>query len=151
MIVVGVDPGTRALGLALFEHGRLAHVQLVRAKGLEQMLSAILDLNRYWADRLVVERAEVYPDGNAKPNDLGQLLIVAGAIAGSVRHTRLMLPYPKQWKGQVPKNIHHDKLRKGLTDADRRVLDAAMSFVPPSLRHNMLDAVGLARWGMREQ
>jgi hypothetical protein len=153
-VVLGVDPDTTSLGWALLAKGRLYQAGLVRAKNLEGMIFEVTRA-RAWTwetiDLLVVERAEIYPHGEARPNDLSQLLIVAGTVAGYVAHRRLCLPYPKEWKKQVPKEIHHRRLLEGLTQEEHAVLDAALRGVPMSLRHNVLDAVGLAKWGAAQK
>jgi hypothetical protein len=149
--ILGVDPDTRALGWGACRGDELVAAGLVRAGGLEQMMRRIV-LRDIFGEHstvnvLVVERAEVYKGGAPDPNKLGQLLLVAGAVVGAVGHVRVRLPFPKEWKRQVPKEIHHRRLLEGLTVREHRVLDAALGGVPLSLRHNVLDGVGLAKWG----
>jgi hypothetical protein len=50
---------------------------------------------------------------------------------------------PREWKGQVPKDVHHARLVKTLTPEELAMVEAS---APPSLRHNVLDAVGIGRY-----
>jgi len=50
---------------------------------------------------------------------------------------------PREWKGQVPKDVHHARLVKTLTPDEMAMVERA---APPSLRHNVLDAIGIGKY-----
>jgi hypothetical protein len=106
---------------------------------------------------VIIEQPFVYPRGQTKsPNDVVTLALNAGEWAGLYRQwadVRYVLPF--QWKGSVPKKISHARILAKLSEAERAVVDAAISRgrscatkalgrpIAPSQQHNVLDAIGL--------
>jgi hypothetical protein len=68
---------------------------------------------------------------------------VVGVFAQAFRATTHLGVKPREWKGQVPKDVHHARLVKTLTPDELAMVEAS---APPSLRHNVLDAVGIGRY-----
>jgi hypothetical protein len=95
---------------------------------------------------LVIEIPQVYPHRAQKgdPNDLITVAFGAGLIAGRFPKARLRLVKPHQWKGTVPKEIHNRRVLAALTEGERVVAESAK--VQASVRHNMIDAIGLGLW-----
>jgi hypothetical protein len=95
-----------------------------------------------------IERPVVYPRSKVPPNDLIQLALTAGQISGwyEARGCKTCYVQPADWKGQVPKAIHHRRIRAELSPAERKLLDDALATLAPSKRHNVLDAVGIGLW-----
>jgi hypothetical protein len=89
-------------------------------------------------DVMVVEKMRIYPQRKQKgdPNTLIDLAMLGGMIVGAARPLRVLLPTPRDWKGSVPKDIHHKRLR------------AAWPALPAKLSSDQLDAFGLARYGI---
>lgn len=125
-VIVAIDPGVYALGVAVLLGAELHWAGLVqgtRAKkgaaaagaawGLLEALSRIGVLR--W-DLGVVE----WPSQDDKRaagarEDVSDLTGVAGACAAMLHmHGELKTPMPGQWKGQVPKHIHHGRLFSAL-------------------------------------
>lgn len=98
---------------------------------------------------LVIEVPQVYVAGRSKgdPDDLLELAGVDGAITTLLRPGKIAGFKPREWKGQVPKEIHHARVLRKLNEAETAVLERAN--VPPSLRHNVVDAVALGVWFLR--
>jgi hypothetical protein len=96
-------------------------------------------------DYFISEVPQVYRAGASKgdPDDLIQLAGVVGVFAQAFRATTHFGVKPREWKGQVPKDVHHARLVKTLTPEELAMVEAA---APPSLRHNVLDAVGIGQW-----
>lgn len=67
-------------------------------------------------------------------NDLITLGIRLGRLLESVRCTNVRLVAPGSWKGQVPKNLHNQRVLARLSQSERRLV---------SDDHNVIDAVGL--------
>lgn len=137
MILTAIDPGKHASAVAEFHDGTLRRVFYGRM------------ITYFWAPEVavVVELPQVYTRGSSKgdPNDLVDLAFSAGRLVGNA--TNLRTVRPREWKGQLPKNVHHARVRKALSAAELAVLDACN--VPVSKRHNVLDAVGLGLWALR--
>ncbi len=99
-------------------------------------------------DILVIELPQVYQHGRSKgdPNDLIRVAFYAGAVAGALGYFgglltgKLLTPTPGDWKGQVPKAIHHERIR--------RVLSTKELGLVSRVDHNVMDAVGLGLWAL---
>jgi len=138
MNVIGIDPGLRCTGLATFD-GKTWDVRSIRsterdlAARCEEIAASIPCAP---VDLLVIERPQVYQGRLQKgdPNDLVDLAVLVGVLLRHIPHVRALLPRPRDWKGQVPKDIHHRRLRARVPDLGPASKDA-------------MDAVGLALWG----
>lgn len=187
--VVAVDPGLRLCGVAVLCEGRLLSCAVVRsdertARGgfaWAAMSRAVADYVNdvvggfVWqsstsltpgaqfklalaAERMVVRKTRRDVDAD----DLLELAGVAGAIGGRLGLPPLMFA-PEEWKGQLEKRIHHQRLLRDLDNVERtNVVDdlfdgdvvALEGYVeacrackkdemPPGKAHNALDAVGI--------
>lgn len=149
--LLAVDPGTTALGWAWFTDGRLYQCSLLRAKNTQEMTQVIKHTFLPSTQELVIERPQLYVFGRAKadPNKVAQVTFIAGVTAGRTSHGKLFLPYPGEWKGQVPKSIHNERVLEVLEARERAIYDKESKAWPASLRHNILDAIGLGLWHLR--
>lgn len=151
-LFVGIDPGTRETGWAFIDDdGRLLQCGVILAGGLEQMLSIVDACLRKYAlfaaTAVAIERPQLYGvHDRSDPNKIGQLLLVAGRASAAFPGTRLRLPYPAMWKGQVPKHVHHTRVLRRLDPISEFRLSSDLKSVAPGKRHNVLDALGLALW-----
>jgi hypothetical protein len=150
--LVSLDPGLRGCGVAWWHaNGSLAHVAYLRnpvkkgdgpaawmgyTKGVYHTLQV---------EHFISEVPQVYRAGASKgdPDDLIQLAGVVGVFACLFHATTYTGVKPREWKGQVPKDVHHARLVKTLTPEELAMVEAS---APPSLRHNVLDAVGIGRY-----
>jgi len=150
--LVSLDPGLRGCGVAWWNvYGELRHVAYVRNP------EKTGDGPRAWTgyervclwdkrtDYFISEVPQVYRAGASKgdPDDLLQLAGVVGVFSILVSADVRIGVKPREWKGQVPKDVHHARLVKTLSAEDLEKINAA---APPSLRHNVLDAVGIGKW-----
>jgi hypothetical protein len=93
-------------------------------------------------DFIVMEYPQwYYGKGNARFDDLAQLCSVDGFIQGLWPEVDGVSFHPTEWKGQVPKDIHHARLMRILTPDDI----AKVKLPIASLAHNVWDAVALAK------
>ncbi len=105
--------------------------------------------------RVIVERPQVYDRGKQRkrvdPNDLITLAIRVGRVTERYRARGHIVGHvlPTTWKGQVPKDVHHVRIVQSLTPAQAATVFEDLASVTPSLRHNVLDAVGLALWASK--
>ena len=150
--LVSLDPGLRGSGVAWWaEDGTLLFVDYLRnpvKKGDGPAAWMGYDLVTPWDDRpyyFISEVPQVYRAGASKgdPDDLIQLAGVVGVFAHKFRATTHFGVKPRDWKGQVPKDVHHARLVKTLTPEEMAMVERA---APPNLRHNVLDAIGIGRY-----
>lgn len=137
--LLSIDPGLRSVGWAYWEGRELKCCGLSRTKAKE-----ITDQARaHWGNVEMYHDAErrvsemmVWRGKNAKssPADLLKLNIIAGHLA-----TEWVTP--SQWKGFVIKSIHQPRILAKLSDEERAVLAGCKC--PPSLLHNVVDAIGI--------
>lgn len=154
--VLAIDPGLRATGYAFFRGGNLASCGLIRCK-LTERADIAAAIGRELAlqflrplDAIIIEVPQVYQSRLMKgdPNDLVSIALVAGAALQVPAKVRRAVS-PHQWKGNTPKDVTCRRLLMALNEQERDILaDAA---VPSSLRHNILDAIGIGKWFLDQQ
>lgn len=130
--LVAIDPGKHASAMAYFADRQL--LALHSGPFMPSIWSPI---------EIVVELPEVYRRQKAKPSDLIDLAFAAGrAIRPGVVVTMLR---PKEWKGQTPKAINHERAWRVLTADEMTVFDLEVKRlrIRPSQLHNLRDAVAL--------
>lgn len=162
-ILVAVDPGLRGCGVAVFRETdliwagyavgatdtnvRRADAWRAMVRGVQAALAGVGGLldEQLRPQHLAIELPQVYRDSHQRgakrgtdPNDLIEL----GAVVGGVEEllgcaTTVYLP--REWKGQAPKEIVHDRARARLSAAET----AAVKLPRASLAHNVWDAVAL--------
>lgn len=171
MITLGIDPDTQATGFALVdkETGPICLGVLDRAgkqKGLAAAVAQISQLVRLRElpappDLVIVEYQEHYHGrGQTNPNNLMLLSMITGAAVAIMGTTgaQIAVPYPKQWKGGVPKGIHQkrilDQLGWEYTDNGKKrppkpVFPAKIPVIGDIDKGHkeVVDAIGLAQWG----
>jgi len=57
--------------------------------------------------------------------------------------SRVLCPIPSDWKGSVPKSIHHKRILARL-----RVSEEALAHIPKGQQQHVIDAAGLALWAV---
>lgn len=156
-MIISIDPGLHACGLAIFHEKtkQLVHAELVKnvtSKDLAELIfhmgwrvqNALEDTGLEGLGHIyVIELPQVYRGSLQKgdPNDLVALGAVVGSILALCETDRPRVLYkPREWKGQVPKDIMVKRIISKLSDDEkaRAVLPRAKS-----LSHNVWDAVGI--------
>jgi hypothetical protein len=152
-VVVGIDPGARHCGWCILFPGSLewtlsCGLSADRPRAASHAEEVVQELRGRDVAALVVERPQVYVGRKqvGDPNDLIQLAFVGGTFAALVPHRHLFTPRPAQWKGQVPKDIHHARLAKRMGSTWPAIEASARRW--GKLAHNVYDAVGLALYGL---
>jgi len=153
--IVAVDPGLRGCGVAEFVGGELQRAAYVKnpvesGRGYEAH-RRMGDAVREWAwERgcalLLIEHPRVYPGSAQQKGDLNDLLDltgVGGAIAArmgvSGSNPAIETVFPSDWKGQVPKDMMTERIRRCMTEEER----VRIAKCPASLMHNVLDGCGI--------
>lgn len=170
MIVLGIDPDLHRTGWAIVESDPLKVKKVgiasvpTKIKGAQAVVAMRHALPRslpecYNYDLTVVESQEVYfAKSKANPNNLIFLAQVAGICAAFCPTEEIWMPRPVNWKGQIPKPIHHDRILRsvGLSPIKQQ----NFCFPGPPLDFELInvgnqtdwkhivDAIGLACWGI---
>ena len=149
MRILAFDPGVHHVGWASLEEGRLMRCGLVRESKdtpLYVALGARFDDRDLAGVEVVIERPQIYKQAQWKgdPNDLIDLAMVAGVLGYLCRRGAVACVRPHAWKGSAKKTAVHAWIRKRLDAEELAIVDAVD--VPPSLRHNVLDAIGIGLW-----
>jgi hypothetical protein len=151
MIRVCVDTGLRECGVSIFRDRELIRAGLVRnpettGRGPKVWLAMAREVNEWLrdlpsADELVLEVMQSYDLRHQKgdQNDLLELAGVGGAIVGILSPERVTGYRPAEWKGQVPKVVHHKRIQRELTEQEVKRIEKC----PESLKHNVIDAIGI--------
>lgn len=131
-MILCVDPGKHECGIAVFAGQRLMRAALVKTAWGPATPSGV-------CSRAYVEKMQVYSRGRKKvdPDDLIEVSNAGGRVAANC--AEVILQQPREWKGQVPKKIMHERMWGILSPAEAAVLKALAC--PPGKRHNVYDAV----------
>lgn len=152
MALVAIDPG-KVTGVAVFEGNALCVATVCDE---EQCLMHIENatplrfLNRHDLSlhgNCIIEVPQIYPGQQQKgdQNDLIKLAVMVGRYADRATACgfRVKLVKPREWKGQLPKDVCWRRVRETLTVLE---LDKIEKKVSKSRAHNMHDAIGLGTW-----
>lgn len=145
--LVAIDPGVKNLAWAQFEGGSLAICGLSSEEHPTAHARAVERLCGLCPDTLVLE--QMVPRDLPNAADLIAVSHTGAYVAGALRPTVLLYPTAQEWKGSVPKRIHHPRIAAKLSEAERAVVAEVAVRVQASLLHNVWDAVGLGLWGLR--
>ena len=142
--LLAVDPGYRAMGWALFQGDQLESCGLARGVLLSETVSK---LPVTFCNELVVEDQQIYRTTKARHADILKLAQSAGAVIGAVKHFNLTMYLPRQWKGTVPKEVFARRILTRLSEHEMTIFDSVKC--PKSMRHNIVDAIGLGLFKLR--
>lgn len=145
-MIVSVDPGLRACGVAYWTpSGLLVSAKLIESDyegpkletAVWRMVNAVNFDDAFASAKLVAEIPQVYRGSRLKgdPNDLISLALVVGGISGNA----LKYYRPREWKGQVPKNVMISRIKSKLTREELK----NVRLPNKSLQHNVWDAIGI--------
>ncbi len=149
-IMISIDPGTQGIGLAVWYPPELLCAAYVPLTGetLEARVQSIKTILKAptlaCCDRLVLEYPQIYRGTPADPNDLLGLALVDGALLACISTPNAQLVLPREWKGTVKKDVMCRRIESRLTPIEQRRLKD----VKKSVRHNMVDAVGIGLWAL---
>lgn len=153
--VIAVDPGLRHSGIAHFAGGLLSSAQLLvldtnlkaRPTLAARMAGKILESvpSDFNGCDLVCEYPVVYGGAGQRRGDSNDLVALGGvgiALLALGLHTgtfgAVTLYEPRQWKGQVPKDVMGRRILSRLrTEETERILQYG------ARQHNVTDAIGI--------
>lgn len=148
--ILCVDPGLRGCGAAVFDGGFLVRAGYVENpvssgrgyKAHSEMGEAVSRWLDKDVDRVIIEHPRIYPGTAQQKGDLNDLLDVAAvgaAVASWCNFRETETLFPMDWKGQVPKEVMTERIRRALSEIERLNILKCKS----SLMHNVLDACGI--------
>ncbi len=128
MILYAHDPGARQ-GWAAFRAGALAWAGTSWPRAFVPGATVVVEIPESRGGRT-----------RATTDDLIKLALRAGEASGFARAALCIVVQvkPSEWKGSVPKAIHHKRILAQLDDAERAIVAGATK--------DVLDAVGLGIW-----
>lgn len=143
--LIAIDPGEQT-GWAIFKAGGELHSCGLFTSALD--LYAKVGL----VSKAIIEIPQIYPKDPVPPNDLIKLALTAGGYKLELeRHgVRVETVKPREWKGQVPKAIHHKRIAAALRTDETMVVQHKLSCIAKSYQHNVWDAIGLGMWWLKK-
>lgn len=148
--VMSIDPGLHECGMALSVGGYVTRCQLIKSESLSKdplVLGQWLADTIYdkWGlvDYVAVERPVYRARGkqNIRVDDLLALSVVAGCFACL---GRVVISFtPKEWKGDLPKVVHHGRIEKWLGKNAHGTEIALWQSLTRKIDHNAKDAFAL--------
>lgn len=148
-----VDPGLRGCGVAEFTGGVITRAAYVRNPVLSgrgygahvEMADAVNGWISDDSERIIIEHPVIYPGAaqqKGDPNDLIDVAAVGAAIAVGFLTNYIETVHPREWKGQVPKDVMTRRISAAISPEEREHIEPCQS----SLMHNVLDAIGIGLW-----
>lgn len=164
--LLAIDPGARYpksgvpyAGAAFFQWGECVWAGLVkapssippfaRANHLVRKACQLANVPRTTKDPgepltcLAVEVPRVYTNGSARPEDVLQLAVVAGAFVGGVDAEFYSLPRPSEWKGTIDGKILCERVMSKIANTAERLI--VLRSEGGTTTH-VQDALGLGFW-----
>lgn len=99
-------------------------------------------------DMVVIENPQIYPYSPARPADILTLARIVGRYEERYgrRAAVVKLVHPHEWKGSIDGDIMCKRIEAATPLQDRPAL---LSY-KGGYRHNMIDAVGIGRWALKQ-
>lgn len=152
-VIVGVDPGFNGTGIATVDEatGLLTGTALVKPPSAQAAeLGARLKRGAWEFETVGLPLGGHYtiefPDRDDRKGEITDLFKLAALVGAlTVRAPGdVAFVLPSEWKGNVPKDVHNDRVLAALTKKEleafrRHGYGAADS-------HNVIDAIGIAKW-----
>ena len=141
-----IDQGTKEMGWALWEDNELQICGIARG---QNWVEAVLALPKFTIERLTIEDQQIYRKSPINAHSLLAVARVVGAVVAYYQFPKFVLVPPAKWKGQLPKDVCNRRTLSKLTDSELYQVEVAPC--PASLKHNLLDAVGIGLWASRRR
>lgn len=145
--IIAIDPGNDT-GWAMLINGMVVWCGVTKP---ERLSSHFIPRG----GKMIIECPQIYPhERDVDPNDLIKLAIKVGRATEMYENYMGLTVYqtfPRQWKKQVPKDVHKKRIEDSLTEKERAVVIDCLNGVSPSIRHNGWDAVGLGVWFAKKE
>ena len=152
--LISIDPGKKSIAWAYLRNGILVDCGLLQHHNpvaLGTKMEETIDLKDIKPDHVVIEKPQIYQQKHwvGDPNDLIDVAIAGGVAANAIDCPSTEFILPREWKGQTPKDISNKRTLKQLTDIERQIFDSIA--IRGSLRHNVIDAIGIGVWRLKRK
>lgn len=154
-MIFTLDPGVKCAGCALFEDdGELTYAWLVEGKDWVSTANEVVrtfPVNACVVGEFVFEHMQVYKETSPGiADDLILLSLMAGRVSGMLSTwVRKVTSYtPATWKGQIPKKIMIERIKKSLSSEEFLRVETPRA---QSKAHNVFDAVGIGLFHLRKK
>lgn len=157
-LVLSIDPGTRGCGCAWWVGEDLLCARYVlgasggRETGPAEWMATVRAVEKASASALdglrpevvVVERMQVYTRGKGDPRDLLALSAIGGGLFRAFGEAEPVGPLPREWKGQVPREVMGNRVEQKVRDRGwwARVAEPTRK----TQLNDVMHAVGLGLW-----
>jgi len=153
---VSLDPGKWKMGLCLSHQGTITHAMPVHVVGpwsvelaAKSVFAVVEDALGFVPLNWTIEHPRVYPGQGrvASAENVEELEDLAKGLKGYLKPlgAKVVLARPATWKGQVPKEVHHRRVMRELSQAEQLLVEAWEDH-PAHL--DVLDAVGIELWAL---
>ncbi len=149
MRCISIDPGA-STGWALWENEELIACGACEP---EQVRACVGTLARVGVaappiEHVIVEVPQKYPNDRIDPNNLITLGVSAGIAVGMFLPARVRRVFPREWKAQMPKAMHHPMIYGALSLRGRAVVDVGGRGLRGKALGDLMDAVGLGLYAI---
>lgn len=144
-MLLAIDPGLHASGVALFTYDKILQraflvqvdKKLTGYAAWLKMSEAIYQIHH--GTEIAIEFPQTYGGRAARgdANDLLQLAALVGAVCAT--GPRAWLYLPSEWKGNLPKDVSMRRTTSKLSEEEKKRID----WPAKSLCHNVGDAIGI--------
>ena len=146
-----IDPGKKAIGFAYSDADRLIACGCIRSKSTDPAIVAaafydalVTSIPGFRPDILVAEAMVWRPnDRKSQPNDLLDVTRTTMHVAVALRVAGVRDVEALEWKGNLPKAIHHARLDLALTEDERAIVRLGLASTIETHAKEVLDAVGI--------
>lgn len=142
-MILAVDPGKHACGVAWFHEGKLLSAKYVKSEDLPNEISHLAGV----VTELHLER-QYLTKNHPRPGDIVDLAFAAGVVKGLVQahwsYAKIVEHLPVQWKGNVPKPIMAKRILAKL-DPNEVARIQRVGYKD----HNTLDAIGIGLFALK--
>jgi hypothetical protein len=165
MIAIGIDCGIKYIGISMFENKELIYCNYISAdrsctSETEILISlmnnvkkdhVLMDkVNDNKANcKVLIEYPEQYSNSPAPRIHVQALAFTAGGLVNlfsEVGCTNVGIILPKEWKGQVPKDIFLKRIMSRLSVKEKEIL-TCRNFAK-SKEHNVIDGIGIGLYSV---
>ena len=116
-------------------------VRLAQAYAVDGVLTNVgYNLRPLRVDVLVMERPRSYDDFRVAERDLDRLRARLAELRALYPGAAVVQYFPSEWKGNVPKKIHHERTWRALSTFEQQLLGHPDS---AAYDHNLSDATAL--------
>ena len=146
-----IDPGKKAIGFTYSDADRLVDCGCIRSKSDDPAVVAaafydalVCRIPGFRPDILVAEAMFWRPnDRKSQPNDLLDVTRTTMHVAVALRVAGVRDVPALEWKGNLPKSIHHARIDLALTEEEREIVRLGLASTIETHAKEVLDSVGI--------